>query len=189
MKRTIKALLIITLAIIALTACRPAKVSAATVKRYATQTIKLRKKAKGKVLRKVKVNTRLTLIREGKRWAVVKYNGNKYVTLKKYLHPKKSPRKYSGSDLRHAGAIIWNGCKYTYYTSRILPDPNNNLGVPGKWLDKEGFYRDKYGYIVCGSCTSNRGLIIPTPFGKYAKVYDAGYCPSNLFDQYTNWTY
>ena len=185
--KLIKGILLITLVAILLTACRPARVNAETVNRYATQTIKLRQKANGKVLRKVKVNTKLRQIREGKRWAIVRYDGKRYVTLKKYLHERKSPRKYTGADLRHAGAIVWKGCKYTYYTSRILPDPNNNLGVPGKWLDSEGFYRDKWGYIVMGSCTSNRGRIIATPFGMYGKVYDAGGCPSNLFDSYVNW--
>ncbi len=187
-KKRFLILFAVALIIAMLTACRPSlKVSAETVTRYATQTIKLREKANGKVLRKVKRNTRLRQTRCGRRWAIVRYKGKQYVTLKRFLHPTRSPRLYKGSDLRSAGAIIWNGRKYTYYTSRILPDPNNNLGVPGKWLDAEGFYRDKYGYIVCGSCTSNRGLIIPTPFGKYAKVYDAGYCPSNLFDQYVSW--
>lgn len=185
--KLIKGILLITLTAVMLTACRPAKAHAETVKRYATQTISLKDKAGGKTLRKVKVNTKLRQIREGKKWSVVRYDGKRYVTLKRFLCPRRSPRKYTGADLRKAGAIIWNGCKYTWYSSRILPDPSNRLGVPGKWLDKEGFYRDKSGYIVLGSNEANRGLIVPTPFGKFGKVYDAGYVGTTLFDCYVSW--
>ena len=187
MKQLIKGLLIISLSAILLTACRPSKAFASDLpKRYTTQTVNLLDKVKGRKVYRVPRNTKLRLIKEGNTWARVRYKGRALSVRKKYILNENSPKKYTGPQLKRAGAIIWRGRKYTYYTSRILPDPNNNLGVPGKWLDKEGFYRDKYGYIVLGSCTGNRGKIIATPFGKFGKVYDAGYCPSYLFDCYTN---
>lgn len=190
MKILNKGVIIITLFVFAamlLIACRPAKADAATIKKYATQTIKLRVKASGKILKTVKRNTKVYQIKEGRRWAVVKYKGDKYVTLKRYLSDRKAPRKYTGAQLRKAGAIIWGGCKYTYYSQRVLPDPNNYLGIVGKHIDGEGFICDKWGYICLGSCTGNRGRIVPTPFGKFGKVYDAGYVGYTLFDCYTNW--
>ena len=57
--KLIKGLIIITTAAILLTACRPAKAHAETVKRYATQTISLKDKAGGKSLSSY-LNERLT---------------------------------------------------------------------------------------------------------------------------------
>lgn len=187
MKKLIKGVIIITLATILLTACRPAKAHAETVKRYATQTIRLRNKAGGKTLLKVKRNTRLYQTREGRRWAVIKYKGNKYVTIKRYLCERRSPRRYTGAQLRKAGAILWGGYKFTWYSQRVLPDPTNWLGIKGKHIDKEGFICDSKNYICLGSNTANRGKIIPTPFGKFGRVYDAGYVGTYWFDCYTDW--
>lgn len=162
-------------------------VDAKTVKRYSTQTINLRKKAKGKVIRKIKRNTRVYQIRSGKRWSVIKYKGKRYVTLKKHLSPYRSPRKYTGAYFKRAGVIHWRGYKFTWYSQRILPDYNNNLGIKGKHIDGQGFICDKDNYICLGSNTSNRGKIIATPFGKFGKVYDAGYVTTDWFDCYVDW--
>ena len=70
MKRIIKGLIIITIAVIALTACRPSKALAATRYRYTTQTVNLKNRVKGHTVHKVKRNTRVRLIKTGKRWAV-----------------------------------------------------------------------------------------------------------------------
>lgn len=187
MKKLIKGVLLITLAAILLTACRPMKADAKTVKRYATQTINLKDKAGGKTLLRVKRNTKLRQTREGNTWAIIRYKGKKYVTRKKFLHKMKSPNKYKGSQLRKAGAIWWCGQKFTWYSQRVLPDPTNWLGIKGKHVDEQGFICDKWDYIALGSNTANRGKIIATPFGKFGKVYDAGYVGTYWFDCYTDW--
>lgn len=173
--------------------CRPMKVNAETVTRYATQTINLREKAGGKVLRKVKRNTKLRQVREGRRWAVVRFNGQKYVTLKKYLHPEsittRKGKRYYINYLRTRGPVYWHDRKYTYYTSRLCPIWL--LPVPGLHLDKDGIWCDNKDYIVLGSSIDNKvnRRIIATPFGKYGKVYDTGGAstPGWLCDTAVSW--
>lgn len=126
-------------------------------------------------------------IRSGRTWAKIKYKKQELVCRKKYLHKMKSPKKYTGDQLRRAGAILWKSQKYTWYSQRVLPDPSNWLGIKGKHVDEQGFICDKNDYIAVGSNVANRGKIIATPFGKYAKVYDAGYVGTYWFDCYTNW--
>lgn len=181
MKRIIKGLIIITIAVIALTACRPMKSEAAT--RYTTQTVALRKNHK--TVHKVKRNTKLNVIKHGTKWSKVRYKGKTYLARKKFLHKLKSPKKYTGGYLRKAGVVWWKDQKFTWYTQRILP--GYSLPIPGRHLDCQGFVCDKWDYIVLGSNTANRGKIIATPFGKYGKVYDAGYVGTYWFDCYTNW--
>lgn len=191
--KIIKGLIIITLAAILLTACRPAKAHAETVKRYATQTISLKDKAGGKTLLKVKRNTRLRQIREGNKWSVVIYKGDKYVTRKKYLNNEslntKKGKRYYINYLKTKGPVHWRGRKYTYYTSRLCPI--YKLPVPGLHLDKEGMWCDKWDYIVLGSSVANKveRKVIATPFGKYGRVYDTGgySTPSWLCDVATSW--
>ena len=191
--KIIKGLIIITLAAILLTACRQMKTEASTVNRYATQKIGLRNKANGRILLKVKRNTKLILIREGNTWAVVRYKGAKYVTRKKYLHQEslntKKGKKYYINYLRTKGPVHWRGRKYTYYTSRLCPI--YKLPVPGLHLDKYGMWCDKWDYIVLGSSITNKvnRAIIATPFGKYGRVYDTGgySTPSWLCDTAVNW--
>lgn len=193
MKQLIKGLLLITLAAILLTACRPAKAHAETVKRYATQTIRLLNKAGGKTLLKVKRNTRLRQTREGNKWSVVIYKGDKYVTRKKYLNNEslntKKGKRYYINYLRTKGPVHWRGRKYTYYTSRLCPI--YKLPVPGLHLDKEGMWCDKWDYIVLGSSVANKveRKVIATPFGKYGRVYDTGgySTPSWLCDTAVSW--
>lgn len=184
MRKITKGLIILTIAVIALTACRPSKALAATRYRYTTQTVNLKNRVKGHTAHKVKRNTRVRLIKTGKRWAKVRYKGETLVCRKKFLHKYRSPKKYSGRYFRSAGVIWWRGQKFTWYSQRILP--GYGLKIPGRHLDSQGFVCDKWGYIVLGSNTANRGKIIATPFGRFGKVYDAGYVGTYWFDCYTN---
>ena len=190
-----KIVLTIVFIIIALTlmACRPSKAFASTVNRYATQRIALRDKAGGTVQKRIKRNTRVRLIREGKRWAIVKHKGKRYVTLRKYLNAERCPGKKRANEyikyLRTRGPITWHGRKYTYYTSRLLPI--QSLPVPGLHLDSNGMWCDKWDYIVLGSSVGNKvnRVVFATPFGKFGRVYDTGgySTPSWLCDTAVDW--
>ena len=192
MKKLYIIIALIALAIM-LAACRPSRAFAADNTRYATQTIKLRDKAAGKVLKKVKRNTAVKLVYEGKKWAIVRYKKQKYSTIKKYLNTERCPGKKKAAEyikyLHTRGPVTWHGRKYTYYTSRLLPI--YKLPVPGLHLDSNGMWCDKYDYIVLGSSRANKAarVIFATPFGKYGKVYDTGTAstPSWLCDTATNW--
>lgn len=184
MKKLIKGVLLIALAVLLLTACRPAKAQAATY-RYTTQKVALR--MHHKTVKFVKRNTRLRVVKSGKKWSKVRYKGKTYLARKKFLHKERSPKRYTAREFRQAGVIWWRKQKFTWYSERILPDPNNFLGIKGKHRDSQGFICDKQGYICLGSNTANRGMIVATPFGKYGKVYDAGYVGTYWFDCYVGW--
>ena len=184
MKKIIKGMIIITIAVIALTACRPSKAIASARYRYTTQTVNLKNRVKGHTVRKVNRNTRVRLIKTGKRWAKVRYKGETLVCRKKFLHRYRSPKMYSGRYFRNAGVIWWRGQKFTWYSQRILP--GYGLRIPGRHLDGQGFVCDGKGYIVLGSNTANRGKIIATPFGRFGKVYDAGAVGTYWFDCFTD---
>lgn len=194
----IKRIMILFAIAIILTACRPMKVNASNAigtleKRYATQKIALREKAKGKVILKVKRNTGLRLIREGNTWAVVKYKGKRYATRKKYLNAERLPGKkksqYYINYLRTKGPVYWRDRKYTYFTSRLCPIWM--LPAPGLHIDKDGFWCDKWDYIVLGSSIPNKKArkVIATPFGKFGRVYDTGgwSTPAWLCDTAVTW--
>lgn len=193
MKKLIKGMIIVVAVLLLMASCRTSKAFAQTNKRYATQKINLRQKANGKVLKQVKRNTKLKLIKEGKRWAVVKHKGEKYVTLKKYLNDEKLPSKkrskYYINYLRTKGPVYWHNRKYTYYTSRLCPIWL--LPAPGLHLDKNGMWCDKWDYIVLGSSVTNKinRKVIATPFGKYGRVYDTGgySTPDWLCDTAVDW--
>lgn len=177
----------------AMASCRPMKTDAKTVNRYATKTVSLKKKANGKTLRKVKRNTRLRQIREGNTWAVVRYDGKRYVTKKKFLNAERLPSKkrsrYYINYLKTRGPVYWHDRKYTYYTSRLCPIWL--LPAPGLHLDKDGIWCDKNDYIVLGSSIDNKvnRRVIATPFGKYGRVYDTGgySTPGWLCDTAVSW--
>lgn len=182
MKRLIRGLLLIT-AIMLLSSTADAK----TLTRYTTQTVTLRDSRNGKALTKVKRNTKVKQIRAGKVWARIKHDGKLYKVRKKYLADRKAILKYTGSEFKRTGVIHWDDHKFTWYSQRALPDTKNRLGIKGKHIDSQGFICDKQGYIVLGSNTANRGKIIPTPFGKFGKVYDAGAVGTYWFDCYVGW--
>ena len=184
MKKLIRGLLIITFIVVALTACRPAKVQAATY-RYTTQKVALRKHHK--TIKVVKRNTRLRVVKSGKKWAKVRYKGKTYLVRKKFLHKERSPKRYTAREFRQAGVINWHGYMFTWYTQRILP--GGGLSIPGRYLDRNGFVCDKDDYIVVAITPADRRAhtIVATPFGKYGKCYDCGCGGSQWRDIYTNW--
>lgn len=159
----------------------------ATTKRYVTKTVKLSAELK------VKAGTKVTLMKQGKKWARVKYKGGVYKLHKKYLNTDgltstKKARKCI-RQLKSRNPVRWHGRKYTYYTSRRFPVWR--LPVKGLHLDKNGIWCDKDGYIVLGSSRANRAKrkVFATPFGKYGKVYDTGgvSTPGWLCDVAVNW--
>lgn len=188
MSRLINKGLFIVLALVIMTA--PAAAEAKTAYKYATKTIAVKEKCsnKAKTVYKVKVNTKLTVVKEGKTWIRVEHDGKIGYTRKKFLHKKRSVAKYKPRQFKRRGVIKWRGTKWTWYTQRRLP--GRGLKIPGRHVDKYGFVCDKDGYIVLASSVRNkkRRLIVPTPYGKYGKVYDTnGRGPDNWRDVYTNW--
>ena len=175
---------------LALVLLLPIAAEATPTYRYTTlKKVCLREKAGGKVVYQVKRNTKLTVIKTGKKWVRVEYKDQRLSVKKKYtslekLTSKKRSRYYINY-LHTKGPVYWKGRKFTYYTSRLLPIWK--LPVPGLHLDKDGFFCDKWDYIVLGSNTCNRTQLIATPFGKFGKVYDAGYVGPYLYDCATNW--
>ena len=167
---------------------------AKTVKRYATKTVSLKERsnAKSKTVCKIKRGEKLTVIKTGKTWSMVKYQGQKLHVKKKYLNAeglpsKKKAKKYIKQLRRNP--VRWHGRKYTYYTSRQFPIWR--LPVKGIHLDKNGMWCDQDDYIVLGSSMANKKSrrVFATPFGKYGKVYDTGgySTPAKLCDTAVNW--
>ena len=179
MKKLIRGLLLIT-AFMLLSATANAK----TLTRYTTQTVTLRDSRTGEAVQKVKSNTKVKQVRTGKVWARIKHDGKLYKVRVKYLADRKAVRNYTGAKFKRTGVVYWNSYKFTWYSQRALP--GHGLKIPGRHVDKQGFVCDKYGYIVLGSNTANRGRIIPTPFGRFGKVYDAGWVGTYWFDVYTS---
>jgi len=180
MKQLIRGLLLIT-AVMLISSTADAK----TLTRYTTQTVTLRDSKTGKALTKVKKNTKIKQTKSGKVWSRVKYDNKLYKVKTKYLADRKAVRKYTGVKFKNTGVVYWDNHKFTWYSQRALP--GYGLKIPGRHVDKQGFVCDKWGYIVLGSNTSNRGKIIPTPFGRFGKVYDAGYVGTYWFDCYVAW--
>ena len=168
----------------------PIKAQAKTIKRYATQTIALKEKAnkKSKTVYKVKVNTKLILIKKGKTWSKVKYQDQELFARTKFLCSQNSPKKYTPTQFKRAGRIYWRGKSWTWYSQRVLP--GRGLKIPGRHVDKNGFVCDKDNYICLASSIKykKQRKILPTPFGKFGKVYDTnGGSNSNWRDVYVNW--
>ena len=138
------------------------------------------------VLATLKQGSKVGLIWKNDKWSAVMYRQNCYFIENAGL-ALNPPIKavYSGSYFRKAGAINWNGKKYTWYSQRAMP--GRGLKIPGRHLDGQGFVCDSNDYIVLGSNTANRGKVVTTPFGKYGKVYDAGYVGTYWFDCYVGW--
>lgn len=170
--------------LVALTVCCGSMSSyteAKTIIRYTTQTVKLSKAIK------IKRNTKVELIKQGKTRSLIEYKGKPYVTKTKWLHKEKSPRKYTPKQFRWGGIIRWHGCTFTYYSQRVLP--GGGLKIPGRHVDKRGFVCDKDGYIVIASTVNmkKKHAVVATPFGKFGKVYDCGAGSSRWRDVYVAW--
>lgn len=176
--------------VVAVSLLTPITVSAKTVKRYATQKIALKEKAntKSKTVYKVKTNTCVILQKKGKTWSRVNYENQSLYTKTKYLCSQNSPKKYTRKKFKRAGRIHWRGKSWTWYTQRRLP--GKGLKIPGRHVDKNGFVCDKNDYIVLASSIGykKQKKILPTPFGKFGKVYDTnGTWNYGWRDVYTNW--
>lgn len=97
---------------------------------------------------------------------------------------KNSGTYYSPSYFKKAGVLRYNGYRWTYYSSRILP--GYGLKIPGRHTDSNGYICDEDGYICLASSTLKKGTILSTPLGKQGKVYDCG-CAVGTVDVYVNW--
>ena len=186
MKKLIVALLIFLLVFV----CIPTTTQAKTVTKYATKKIALKEKCsdKSKTIFKVPTHTKLKVVKEWKKWCCVEYNGQNVYTHKLYLHSKRSVNKYKGRSFKPKGRVRWGGASWTWYPQRRLP--GKGLKIPGRHVDKRGFVCDKDNYIVLASSIGykKKHKILPTPFGKYGKVYDTnGTWNYGWRDVYTNW--
>lgn len=95
-----------------------------------------------------------------------------------------STNLYSASSFKSAGAINWNGYRWTWYSERVLP--GGGLSIPGRHNDENGYICDSDGYICLASNDLSKGTVVETPFGKKGKVYDSG-CASGTLDVYVGW--
>ena len=82
------------------------------------------------------------------------------------------------------GVINWGGWTWTYYSENILP--GEDLYLPGRHTDEDGYICDENDYLCVASSVLSRGEIVDTPFGKQGKIYDCG-CASHILDIYVSW--
>lgn len=170
--------------------CMGMSVEAKMLTRYTTKTVALKETAStnARTAYKVKQNRKLTVTNQGKTWVTVTYNGKTLYAKKAELHKTKAINKYPGRNFRRVGRGRWNKCIWTYYSQRVLP--GRGLKIPGRHVDSRGFVCDKDGYICLGSGMGNKKkhLVVPTPFGRYGKVYDTNGGNNNKwFDTYVAW--
>lgn len=91
---------------------------------------------------------------------------------------------YSARQFKRLGVVRWGGRRWTWYSERVLP--GEDLRIPGRHKDSNGYICDKNGYICLASRDLSKGTVINTPFGKKGKIYD--YCPiSGTVDVYVGW--
>jgi len=137
----------------------------------------------------IKFNTQVQLLKSGKKQSVIEYNGQQYEVRTEYLSKKKAVNKWKGKSFKKRGRGRWNKCSWTWYSQRVLP--GRGLKIPGRHVDKKrGFVLDRDGYICLASGRKNKKkkVIVPTPFGRYGKVYDTnGRNNNKWFDVYVNW--
>jgi len=164
--------------------------SAKDITRYATKTVKLKEAPKktSKTMCTVKAKIRLTVIKQGKTWATISHDGLPLYVKKAEIHKTKPVNKWKGRSFKKRGRGRWNKWSWTWYTQRQLS--GRGLKIPGRHVDKRGFVCDKDGYICLASGRKNKRkkVIVPTPFGKYGKVYDTnGRNNNKWFDVLTAW--
>ena len=137
----------------------------------------------------IKFNTKVELLKSGKKYSTITYAGNTYEVRTEYLSTKKAVNKWPGKKFKRRGRGKWNKCSWTWYSQRVLP--GRGLKIPGRHVDKKrGFVLDRDGYICLASGRKNKKkkVIGPPPFGRYGKVYDTnGRNNNKWFDVYTNW--
>lgn len=184
MKRTIIILIALTIML------TPVRAEAKTIYRYSTKTQAMKEQAnkKSHTIDKLHRNDKVIVMKKGKKWSRIRFANNIGYCKTNALHAKRSPKKYTRKQFKHRGVIRWGGVKWTWYTQRQLP--GRGLKIPGRHVDKNGFVCDKDDYIVLASSIGykKQRKILPTPFGKYGKVYDTnGTWNYGWRDVYTNW--
>ena len=179
MKRLAKLLL----CLLVLTMAFSVHAEAKSTTRYTTKDVKVSSDVT------LKMNTKVTYVKAGKTWAHIEYKGQKYKVKKIFLHEQKAVNKWKGKSFKNKGRGKWKKWSYTWYSSRQLS--GKGLKIPGRHVDKKrGFILDKDGYICLASGVRNKKkhIIVPTPFGRFGKVYDTnGRNNNKWFDVYTNW--
>lgn len=144
---------------------------------------------KTKAIATVPYGKKLVKINTKNGWDTIKYKNKIRYVSHKYVSPKpmftrRSVAVKSASGFRRSGVIRWNGWRWTWYSSRVLP--GGGLNIPGRHTDSNGYICDNNGYICLASGRLRKGTVVRTPFGKYGKVYDSG-CAANTLDVYVNW--
>lgn len=94
------------------------------------------------------------------------------------------PNYYTANEFYNMGIIEWGGWSWTYYSEVYMP--GEDLPIPGRWTDENGYVCDENNYICLASSSLPKGTIVDTPFGKMGKVYDCG-CLSYILDVYVSW--
>ena len=187
MKKLIPTILIVTMMVAVL----PITASAAAIAKYTTKTVDLKEKpdAKSTTIAQVQQNQKLNVKAQNKTWATVLHNDQTVYVKTAELHKTKAVNKWKGKSFKRRGRGKWNKCSWTWYSSRQLS--GKGLKIPGRHIDKKrGFILDKDGYICLASGRKNKKkkAIVPTPFGRYGKVYDTnGRNNNKWFDVYVNW--
>ncbi|PRI10861.1 hypothetical protein B4915_08190 [Leucobacter massiliensis] len=91
--------------------------------------------------------------------------------------PERAGRSGSGEALytlqqfMFAGAVNWNGYRFTYYSQQVLP--GSGLQIPGRHVNEGGYVADADGFIVLAG-SAPKGTVFDTPFGAQGKIYDRG---------------
>lgn len=91
---------------------------------------------------------------------------------------------YTSDEFYDMGIIEWGEWSWTYYSEVYMP--GEDLPIPGRWTDENGYVCDENNYICLASSSLPKGTIIDTPFGKMGKVYDCG-CLDYIIDVYVSW--
>lgn len=144
---------------------------------------------KSHTIDKLHRNDKVIVLKKGKKWTRIRFANQTGYCRTNALNKKRSPKLYTRKQFKRRGRIRWGGVSWTWYTQRQLP--GRGLKIPGRHVDKQGFVCDKDGYIVLASSIGYKKVrkILPTPFGKYGKVYDTnGTWNYGWRDCYTDWT-
>ena len=94
------------------------------------------------------------------------------------------PNYYTANEFYNMGIVEWGGWSWTYYSEVYMP--GEDLPIPGRWTDENGYVCDENNYICLASSSLPKGTIVDTPFGKMGKVYDCG-CLDYILDVYVSW--
>lgn len=93
----------------------------------------------------------------------------------------------SPEEFQDMGVVEYNGYYYTYYSELVMP--GENLYIPGRWTDSDGFVRDENGYLCLAANTPetmDRFSYVDTPWGT-GVIYDYGTGNDIYIDVYVGW--